>query len=140
MTGLAFVDTNILLYAHDKAAGVKRERSIECLRQLWDTHSGALSVQVLQEFYVNVTRKLASPLGVSVAREILGTYGAWIRAGPTVDTLLRGSHIAEFSKLSFWDGMIVASAEQAGATRLLTEDLNHGQVIVGILIVNPLLP
>jgi predicted nucleic acid-binding protein len=138
MSGVVFVDTNILIYAHDQDAGVKRERAIQHLRELWDSRLGALSVQVLQEFYVNVTRKLASPVAVPIAREVVETYGTWIRAATTVDTITRASHIAELAQISFWDAMIVASAEEAGASQIYTEDLNAGQSLAGILVVNPL--
>jgi predicted nucleic acid-binding protein len=138
MSGVVFVDTNILIYAHDQNAGVKRERAIKHLRGLWDSNSGVLSVQVLQEFYVNVTRKLASPVAVAIAREVVETYGTWIRAATTVDTIIRASHLAELAQISFWDAMIVASAEEAGASEIYTEDLNAGQLLAGILVVNPL--
>jgi predicted nucleic acid-binding protein len=139
MSGVVFVDTNILIYAHDVNAGVKRERAIKHLRGLWDSNSGVLSVQVLQEFYVNVTRKLTSPVAVPIAREVVETYGTWIRAATTVDTITRASHIAELARISFWDAMIVASAEEAGASQIYTEDLNAGQFLAGILLVNPLI-
>jgi len=139
MSAIVFVDTNILIYAHDLDAGPKRERSMECISQLWDTDSGRLSVQVLQEFYVNVTRKLATLVATSTAREVVTTYGAWIRAATTVDTVVRATHIAEMSQISFWDALIVAAAEQAGATQIYSEDLNGGQTIAGIVITNPLI-
>jgi predicted nucleic acid-binding protein len=138
MTDLVFVDTNILLYAHDVDAGAKRERCIECLRRLWDSDAGRLSVQVLQEFYVNVTRKLATPIAVSTAREVVGTYRTWIQEATSADTVLRASHIAEMARISFWDALIVASAEQAGAAQIYSEDLNAGQTIAGVRVVNPL--
>jgi len=136
---VVFVDTNILIYAHDSDAGLKRARAIESLRPLWDADSGRLSVQVLQEFYVNVTRKLSTPVATSTAREIVNTYGAWIRETATADTVIRATHIAEMAQLSFWDALVVASAEQTGAAEIYSEDLNAGQTIAGILIVNPLI-
>jgi len=136
---VVFVDTNILIYAHDSDAGLKRDRSIDSLRRLWDADSGRMSVQVLQEFYVNVTRKLATPVATSTAREVVNTYGAWIRETTTADTVVRATHIAEMEQISFWDALIVASAEQVGAAEIYSEDLNAGQTIAGILIVNPLI-
>lgn len=137
MSDVVFVDTNILIYAHDADAGMKRTRSIEALTRLWDSHCGALSVQVLQEFYVNVTQKLKTPIARSIAREVVGTYGVWVREATTPDTVTRATHLAEMAQISFWDAMIVASAEQTGARRLYSEDLNAGQTIAGILIVDP---
>lgn len=135
---VVFVDTDILIYAHDSDAGSKRERSIQSLRPLWEAGTGRLSVQVLQEFYVNVTRQLATPVATSTAREILNTYAAWVREPTTADTLVRATHISEMAQISFWNALIVASAEQAGAAQIYSEDLNDGQTIAGILIVNPL--
>ncbi|MHB8475443.1 MAG: PIN domain-containing protein [Steroidobacteraceae bacterium] len=138
MSDLVFVDTNILIYAHDSDSGLKREKAIESLRALWESGSGRVSVQVLQEFYVNATRKLAKPIARSTAREVVGSYGSWIRDATTADTVLRASDIADMAQISFWDALIFASAEQAGATQLFSEDLNAGQSIVGIKIINPL--
>ena len=135
---VVLVDTNILMYAHDSDAGPKRERSIQSIRPLWEAETGRLSVQVLQEFYVNVTRKLATPVATATAREIVNTYGSWVREAITTDTIVRATHIAEMAQISFRDALIVASAEQAGAAQIYTEDLNDGQTIAGILIVNPL--
>lgn len=136
MTGVVFVDTNILIYAHDREAGKKRERAAQALERLWDDQTGCLSVQVLQEFYVTVTQKLST--GRAAAREVIRAYMPWVRHPTTPETVLRASELAELSQLSFWDGLIVASAEQAGAAQLYTEDLNPGQSIVGVKIVNPL--
>lgn len=139
MSDVVFVDTNILVYAHDADAGAKRERAIEKLRQLWAADTGRLSVQVLQEFYVNVTRKLTTRVARSTAREVVDTYGAWVREPTTAETVLRATDIAELAQISFWDALIIAAAEQAGAAWLFTEDLNDGQSIAGIKVVNPLL-
>ncbi len=138
MSDVVFVDTNILIYAHDVDAGAKRERAVEKLRQLWESDTGRLSVQVLQEFYVNVTQKLATPVSRSTAREVVTTYGAWVREATTAETVVRATNIAEMAQLSFWDALIVASAEQTGAAQLYSEDLNAGQTIAGVAIVNPL--
>jgi predicted nucleic acid-binding protein len=138
MSDVVFVDTNILIYAHDIDAGLNRERAVECLRILWETGAGRISVQVLQEFYVNATRKLAVPVARSTAREVVGSYGAWVREATTADTVLRASDIADLAQISFWDALIFASAEQSGATQLYSEELNNGQSIVGIEVVNPL--
>lgn len=138
MSDIVFVDTNILVYAHDADAGEKRERAALKLRQLWEDGTGAVSVQVLQEFYVNVTRKLDTPVARSTAREVVSAYGAWIREPTTVETVLRAADISDLSQISFWDALIVAAAEQADADQVLSEDLSGGQSIAGIRIVNPL--
>lgn len=136
---VVFVDSNILIYAHDRDGGLRWQRATQALDQLWTTRTGRLSVQVLQEFFVVATRKLKSAVEVATAREVVRSYSSWVTAPTDVDTILRASEIAEVAQISFWDGMIVAAAERSRAVTLYTEDLNDGQVIAGIRIVNPLL-
>lgn len=138
MSDLVFVDSNILIYAHDADAGFKRERAMHELRELWGSGHGRLSVQVLQEFYFNVTKKLTTPLAASTAREVVSSYGAWVREPTTARTVTRAIDIAALAQVQFWDALVIASAEQAAATVLYSEDLNAGQVIAGVMIVNPL--
>jgi predicted nucleic acid-binding protein len=137
MTGKVFVDSNVLIYAHDRDAGAKQQRAAERLKQLWHNGQGRLSTQVLQEFYVHATQQIKKPLARSLAREIIRNYGLWVESAITTSTLVRASEIGEAWRISFWDGMILAAAEQDGARELLSEDLNHGQVIAGIRVVNP---
>jgi predicted nucleic acid-binding protein len=139
MTVLCFVDTNILLYAHDRDAGIKSQRSAELLRELWESETGVLSVQVLQEFYVNVTQKIPTPIAKAKAREVVRLYGAWLQTLTPVESVLRASEISEIWQLSFWDSLIIAAAEQVSAAVVLSEDLHHGQTIGGVRIINPLL-
>jgi len=137
MTERTFVDSNILIYAHDLDAGAMQERAAECLKELWEARAGRLSTQVLQEFYVNITQKTKTPLSKSAAREVVRHYTHWVESLITPATIIRASEIGEVWKLSFWDSMILASAEQNHASRLWTEDLNHGQIVAGVKIVNP---
>ena len=137
MSGKTFVDTNILLYAHDSEAGEKRQKAAQHLQELWISGHGVLSVQVLQEFFVNATRKLAKPVLVAAAREIVRAYGAWVAREITVTTVLRAIDLSERAQLSFWDSLIIAAASEADAAILLTEDLQHGQTIAGVTICNP---
>jgi predicted nucleic acid-binding protein len=138
MNDVVFVDSNILIYAHDRDAAGKRERAAAALEALWECGNGRLSVQVLQEFYVNATTRLNTPLARSTAREVVQTYSAWIRETTTADTVTRAIDISDMARLSFWDALIVASAEQAGAALLYSEDMNDGQKITGVEIRNPL--
>ena len=134
-----FVDSNILIYAHDLDAGGRHRRAADCLAALWSSGSGLLSTQVLQEFYVNVTRKIGARLPASMAREVVRDYAPWVHSWITPETIARASEISEVWQLSFWDSMILAAAEQSQAVELLTEDLTHGQIIAGIRVVNPFL-
>jgi len=137
MSGRIFVDTNVLIYAHDIQAGRKQEKASQILGGLWQSKTGVLSTQVLQEFYVNVTRKIPSPLKRSTARDIIRQYSVWPVIGPDADMIVQASELEERHALSFWDAMIVAAARKAGAERILTEDLNHGETIDGVMVENP---
>jgi predicted nucleic acid-binding protein len=137
--GRVFVDTNILIYAHDLDSDVKYEIAGAILKKLWQEGAGVISTQVLQEFYVNVTRKIPDPLSPAKARGILENYMAWHVEWNGPESILRASEIEERHLLSFWDSLIVAAACNAKAEKILTEDLNHGQIIEGVVIENPFL-
>jgi predicted nucleic acid-binding protein len=137
MSGRIFVDTNILIYAHDLDAGSKRKIAVAIMEELWEHQTGVISTQVLQEFYVNVTRKIPNPIPKTKARGIIENYRYWQVEQISPATILSASEIEERYMLSFWDSLIIAAASKANATKILTEDLNHGQVIAGILIENP---
>jgi predicted nucleic acid-binding protein len=139
MNDKPFIDTNVLIYAYDLDAGIKHRRASELIRLLWSERGGILSTQVLQEFHVNVTRKIPRPISPATARGIIDTYRAWQVETISIDTVLRASEYQERHQLSFWDGVIIAAAVQGSATVLLTEDLNAGQMIEGVEINNPFL-
>lgn len=139
MTGRVFVDSNILIYAHEAEAGSRQKQASALIRKLWLERRGCLSTQVLQEFYVNVTRKAARPLPSALAREVLRSYAEWVQDPISPGTILRATEIAEANRLSFWDSLILAAAEQQGAAVVASEDLNHGQRIAGMRVVNPFL-
>ena len=136
MSGKTFVDTNVLIYAHDIDAGEKQQIAKGVLRGLWSERTGVLSMQVLQEFYVNVTRKIASPLPKELARLVVTSYAIWC-SETTPAEIAAAFRIEDESQIAFWDALIVSSAEKSGASRILSEDLNAGQRIAGILIENP---
>ena len=136
MSDKTFVDTNILIYAHDVDAGPKQRIAELALRELWNHQTGVLSPQVLQEFYVNATRKGLSPLRRNEARAVVATYSAWCIDISQAD-LFTAFRIEDQVKISFWDALIISAAVKAGATTLLSEDLNAGQEIAGVRVINP---
>ena len=101
-----FVDSNVLIYAHDADAGSKQRIAADQLRDLWKSGTGLLSTQVLQEFYVNVTRKIGVPLGGAAAREVVRDYAAWVESSITAATIVRASEISEVWQISFWDSLV----------------------------------
>jgi predicted nucleic acid-binding protein len=133
----SFVDTNVLIYAEDRDAKDKHLVARDLILELWDSREGVLSVQVLQEFYVNVTRKLKKPLSAVKAREIVEEYLTWTVIDNTGRMLLDAMELQRKAQLSFWDSLVVQAAIDAGCDRLYTEDLNAGQRIGSVTIVNP---
>jgi predicted nucleic acid-binding protein len=138
MNGSAsFVDTNVLVYAHDITAGEKRDRARSLLAGLWESAEGRLSVQVLQEFFVNVTRKIPRPLDADAAVAILAAYSRWDVHSPGPEDVLGAIAIHRREGVSFWDAMILWSAAALGCGTLYSEDLNPGQRYKGVQVRNP---
>jgi predicted nucleic acid-binding protein len=136
MNDKTFVDTNVLIYAYDVDASVKHELAKIALRELWIQRTGVLSIQVLQEFYVNATRKISRPLPKTTAQSIVSTYSGWCME-TTPAEIAAAFRVEQESRISFWDALIIASAVKAGAARVFSEDLNAKQIIAGIRIENP---
>lgn len=132
-----FIDTNILIYAHDASAGAKHDRARALLQALWQERAGSLSVQVLQEFYVNVTRKVAQPMTPEAAAAIIGELAAWPVHRPDVNDVLEAIRLQTSRQLSFWDAMILTSARRLGCATLWSEDMSHGQQYEGVTVINP---
>lgn len=138
MSAKVFIDTNVLVYAHDIDAGQKHQTAKKLVHSLVQQRAGVLSMQVLQEFYVTVTRKIASPLPKDEAREIIDDFSQWCVV-TTPDDIRQAFLIEDGARVGFWDAFIVAAAVRSGATRILSEDLNSGQTIAGIPVENPFL-
>ena len=132
-----FVDANVLVYAFDASAGARQAAARELIERLWDSGTGCLSVQVLQEFFVTVTRKVAKPLPIEEASARLREFSAWKVFSPTADDVLAAIAIQQQSKLAFWDAMIVRAAAESQCDVLWTEDLSDGHSIQGVRIRNP---
>jgi len=136
MSDKTFVDTNVLIYAHDVDDRAKHALASDALRALWNDGKGVVSPQVLQEFYVNVTCKIAKPLAKDAARLVVSAYTIWC-IDITSAEVKAAFRIEDEAKIGFWNALMVASASKAGAARLLSEDLSAGQTIAGVLIENP---
>jgi predicted nucleic acid-binding protein len=132
-----FLDTNILVYAHDLDAGDKHDVAAKIIYQLWESKNGVLSTQVLQEFYVTLTKKMPRPLNRVATRKILKEYFSWQVVINDLQIVFQASEIEEAYNISFWDALIVSAAYSKNVATILTEDLNHGQYIEGIFIQNP---
>jgi predicted nucleic acid-binding protein len=139
MSDKYFVDTNILIYAHDRSTGVKHERARQLIERLWTSGEGVLSTQVLQELCINLRRKLAQPLPVEEIRRLIQDYLSWEIVINTPESVLQALEIELRYKTSFWDALVLQAAESAGAAVLYSEDLAAGQKYGAVQVVNPLL-
>lgn len=132
-----FVDSNIFLYAYDVSEPGKKEKAQKLISSLWESKEGAISIQVLQELHVNLTRKLPKPVSVELAAKIIADLGLWRLHEPALTDLQRAIDLENNYRISFWDAMIVSSALQMGCKVLWTEDLHSGQYINDLIIRNP---
>ena len=133
-----FVDTNILIYAHDREAGPKHERARQLIEHLWTTGQGALSTQVLQELCVNLRRRVAHPLPSDEIAKLIEDYLSWEIVINTPQSIVAALGIEMRYKVSYWDALILHAAESCGAAVLYSEDLSHGQRYGAVEVVNPL--
>jgi predicted nucleic acid-binding protein len=132
-----FIDTNIIIYAYDVTAGKKHETARIIISDLWDSGLGVISTQVLQEFFVNVVRKIPKPIDKQQAKEIVRDFLKWHVVVNTGDSIIDAIDICLSFGYSFWDSMIIEAAIKGGATVLISEDLQDGQVVSGVSIKNP---
>jgi len=137
MTATVFVDTNVLVYADDMSDPIKNECAIEWLEALWSRRAGRLSTQVLNEYYVTVTRKLARGLKQGDARAKVRRYQLWHPWQVDHATVETAWGIEARFGVHYWDALVVASAQQAGCTALLSEDLQPGQKLGPLTVINP---
>jgi len=132
-----FFDTNILVYLYDADEPDKKERACEIFETEASAGRALLSTQVLQEFYVTVTGKLAVPLDPKTAEDVVRNLAVLPLVQIDAEIILAAIGRSHLLRFSFWDSLIVEAAVAGGADRLLSEDLQHGQVIDGLKIENP---
>jgi predicted nucleic acid-binding protein len=137
MNATVFVDTNVLVYARDASEAKKQPAAAEWIRRLWAEQRGRISMQVLSEYYAVVTRKLDPGLNPDDAWEDVTALLAWEPQPIDHSVMLRARDIERRYALSWWDSMIVATAQLQNCAVLLTEDLQHGLVCGSVTIRNP---
>lgn len=137
MSVKTFVDTNVLLYAHDPYAGEKHQKAKDTVEALWENNNGVVSTQVLQEFYVNVTRKIPQPLSKQRGLELIQGYLSWETVGIHGAMVVEAAQMEEQLKISFWDALIVVSAQRSGAELLLSEDFQSGRKFGSLTVQSP---
>jgi predicted nucleic acid-binding protein len=132
-----FLDTNILLYCEDSADQAKQAKAQELVIEHRIQRTGVISLQVLQEYFVNATRKLG--LDPGMARQKVEAYARFNLVEPAVSDVLAAIDMHRLHGFSYWDALVIRCASQSGCSVLLTEDMQHGQVVDGVEIVNPFL-
>lgn len=138
MSDRYFVDTNILMYAHDTAAGEKHDKAKALVEELWDTRAGVVSTQVLQELSVNLRKKARKPLDAKATREVVSDYLAWRVVVNDGGSILEALDLEARYQISFWDALVIQAAQAAGAEILYSEDLSDGQRYGTVCVKNPL--
>lgn len=138
MNDKAFVDTNILVYAHDRASGIKNDRARALIEKLWSTGGGVLSTQVLQELCINLRHKTTRPLSVEETRSLIEDYLNWEIVVNTPDSVIEALAVETRHQISFWDALIIHAAESSGAAILYSEDISDRQTYGSVRVVNPL--
>ena len=135
MSDRSFFDTNVLVYADDRAVPAKQRRALALVAEHRRAGTGVVSLQVLQEYFVTVTRKLHLDPGIARRKvELLAEFDV---ATPQVTDILAAIDLHRLHGFSFWDAMVLRAASQAGCTTLLSEDFQSAREIDGIRIENP---
>jgi len=135
MPARSFFDTNVLVYADDKAAPAKQRRALDHIVEHRRARTGVVSLQVLQEYFVTITRKLH--VESSIARRKVELLAEFHVAAPDVSDILAAIDLHRLHNLSFWDALVIRSAKQSGCTVLFSEDMQHTRDLDGLQIVNP---
>jgi len=138
MSDKYFVDTNILMYAHDTTAGAKHARARALVEELWRDRSGVVSTQVLQELSVNLRRKAGRPLDTKATREIVADYLTWQVIVNGGESILGALDLEERYQVAFWDALVLHAANASSAEVVYSEDLADGQTYGSVRVVNPL--
>jgi predicted nucleic acid-binding protein len=136
-TSRSFLDTNVLVYSDDPRNPVKQTKVLDLIKDHLRRRTGVVSLQVLQEYFVSATGKLK--LDAELAKRRVEVFARFYVAEPTVGDILAAIDLHRLHGFSYWDALVIRCASQSGCRVLLTEDMQHGQVIDGVKIVNPFL-
>jgi len=136
-TSRAFLDTNVLVYSDDPRDPAKQAKALNLIKDHLRLRTGVVSLQVLQEYFVTVTRKLSLEAGF--ARNKVEIFSKFNVAAPAVDDILAAIDLHRLHGFSYWDALVLRMARQSGCRVVLSEDMQHGQAIDGVRIVNPFL-
>ncbi len=139
MNDRIFVDTNILVYCFDSANLLKKTKALSIVETLWESSKGVLSLQVLKEFFVTVTGRLSDKMDDAAARAAVIDLLTWNIYYETSASFKKTLEIMKQYRFSLWDANILSAALLSGCDLLYSEDLQHGQIIEEIRIVNPFL-
>lgn len=137
MSDKVFVDSNVLVYGHDRGAGEKHRMAVDLLKRLWADRSGILSTQVLQETWVNIRKKAQQPISREEALGLIEDYSRWEIVVNTAESVIEAIRLEQRFGISFWDALIVHAAQSAGVKKLYTEDLNAGQSYGTVEVIDP---
>jgi predicted nucleic acid-binding protein len=137
MNDKVFFDSNIIVYAYDSHDPAKQARAQTCLASAIEEETARLSVQVLGEFFVVVTRKIKNPLSISEGEKVVEILAALPVTPLDLPLVRRAIETQKEYGISYWDALIIAAAERADCVRVLSEDLNAGQIYNNVLVENP---
>ncbi|MGA3011353.1 MAG: PIN domain-containing protein [Terracidiphilus sp.] len=138
MSGKCFVDTDILIYAHDRSAGVKHMRAQMLMEQLWNSGWGVVSTQVLEELCIQLCHNAGSTLPVEEVCLMIHDYSTWDVITPTPALIVEAIEVERRLEVPFWDALILETAKHAGASVLYSENLARIKRYGEIQIMNPL--
>jgi predicted nucleic acid-binding protein len=138
MSDRYFVDTNILMYAHDASAGEKHESAKAIVEELWRDRTGVVSTQILQELTVNLRKRVRRPLDGKATREIIADYLTWQVIVNGGESILEAIDLEARYRISFWDALVLQAAHVSGAVVIFSEDLSDGQTYGSVQVINPL--
>ena len=137
MSARCFVDTNILMYAHDASTGAKHDRALALVEALWQSRAGVVSTQVLQELAVNLRKKAKRALDPKATRDVVADYLTWHVVVNNGESILVALDLESRYRVSFWDALVLQAAQASGAEVLYSEDLSDGQYYGSVRVVNP---